>query len=159
MDYLGTPEALDEFFTVEACKALGEHSRSIGLEPNVFVFQDFEWNACCCEKRENCLKYFERLHKRRNGPAAKLYPLWCLCLAERLPESLIPRLRRLSKAIICRPATVLSERLGNLDGKLPQVPANRQKIWAAPIKPKRNPCLVNRPRLCGQYKKPLCRKY
>lgn len=60
VDYLGTPEALDEFFTEEACKALGEHSRSIGLEPNVFVFQDFEWNACCCEKRENCLKHFEK---------------------------------------------------------------------------------------------------
>ena len=101
----------------------------------------------------------KRPRKRQNGSAAELYPLWCPCLAGRLPGSLIPRLRRLSKAIICRPATVLSERLGNLDGKLPQVPANRQKKWAAPIKPKRNPCLVNRPRLCGQYKKPLCRKY
>ena len=53
VDYLGTPEALDEFFTEEACRTLGEHSRSIGLEPNVFVFQDDSWNACCCEKREN----------------------------------------------------------------------------------------------------------
>ena len=38
VDYLGTPEALDEFFTEEACRTLGEHSRSIGLEPNAFCF-------------------------------------------------------------------------------------------------------------------------
>ena len=29
---------------------------------------------------------------------------------------------------------LLSERLGNLDGKLPQVPASRQKIWAADVR-------------------------
>ena len=44
MDYLGTPEALDHFFTKEAANALGEHSRAIGLEPNVFVFQEAGWN-------------------------------------------------------------------------------------------------------------------
>ena len=38
VDYLGTPEALDEFFTEEACRTLGEHSRSIGLEPKCFCF-------------------------------------------------------------------------------------------------------------------------
>ena len=52
VDYLGTPEALDEFFTEEACRALGDHSRSIGLEPNVFVFQDASWNDACSEKRD-----------------------------------------------------------------------------------------------------------
>ena len=88
VDYLGTPEALDEFFTEEACRTLGEHSRSIGLEPNVFVFQDDGWNAC------------------GSGDQARL------SYAGRL---------------------LLSEGLGNLDGKLPQVPANRQKIWAADV--------------------------
>ena len=78
VDYLGTPEALDEFFTEEACRTLGEHSRSIGLEPNVFVFQDFEWNACCCEKRENSLKYFEKA-----AQAAK----WIGC---RIVSTLVP---------------------------------------------------------------------
>ena len=118
VDYLGTPEALDEFFTEEACRTLGEHSRSIGLEPNVFVFQDDSWNACCCEKRENSLKYFEkaaqaakwigcRIKESQRGLAADFYPLWCPCLAGRLPGSLIPRLRRSSKAIICRPATAI----------------------------------------------------
>ena len=49
----------------------------------------------------------KRPRKRQNGSAAELYPLWCPCLAGRLPGSLIPRLRRSSKAIICRPATAI----------------------------------------------------
>ena len=60
VDYLGTPEALDEFFTEEACRALGDHSRSIGLEPNVFVFQDASWNDACSEKREDSVRHFEK---------------------------------------------------------------------------------------------------
>ena len=44
VDYLGTPEALDVFFNEKSSTELGEHSRKIGLEPNVFVFQDAVWN-------------------------------------------------------------------------------------------------------------------
>ena len=35
VDYLGTPEALDQFFTKEAANALGEHSRSIEPSPGI----------------------------------------------------------------------------------------------------------------------------
>ena len=107
VDYLGTPEALDEFFTEEACRTLGEHSRSIGLEPNVFVFQDDGWNAAAVKSGKTVSSILKRPRKRQNGSAAELYPLWCPCLAGRLPGSLIPRLRRSSKAIICRPATAI----------------------------------------------------
>ena len=58
VDYLGTPEALDEFFTQKASVELGEHSRAIGLEPNVFVFQDDGWNTP--ERVENSLSHFEK---------------------------------------------------------------------------------------------------
>ena len=44
VDYLGTPEALDVFYNEKSSTELGEHSRKIGLEPNVFVFQDAVWN-------------------------------------------------------------------------------------------------------------------
>ena len=78
VDYLGTPEALDEFFTEEACRALGDHSRSIGLEPNVFVFQDASWNDACSEKREDSVRHFEKA-----AQAAK----WIGC---RIVSTLVP---------------------------------------------------------------------
>ena len=60
VDYLGTPEALDQFFTKEAANALGEHSRSIGLEPNVFVFQEAGWNDPDPARNADCLDHFEK---------------------------------------------------------------------------------------------------
>lgn len=60
VDYLGTPEALDEFFTEQASRELGNHSRSIGLEPNVFVFQEAGWNDPDRDKRADCLAHFEK---------------------------------------------------------------------------------------------------
>lgn len=67
VDYLGTPEALDEFFTEEACRALGDHSRSIGLEPNVFVFQDASWNDACSEKGRTASGTSRRPHRPQSG--------------------------------------------------------------------------------------------
>ena len=103
VDYLGTPEALDEFFTEEACRALGDHSRSIGLEPNVFVFQDASWNDACSEKREDSVRHFEKA-----AQAAKwigLSPRWCRCPAAQPPGSSTPPHRRSSRDTICPPTT------------------------------------------------------
>ena len=60
VDYLGTPEALDHFFTKETANALGEHSRAIGLEPNVFVFQEAGWNDPDSARNADCLAHFEK---------------------------------------------------------------------------------------------------
>ena len=82
VDYLGTPEALDEFFTEEACRALGDHSRSIGLEPNVFVFQDASWNDACSEKKGRTASGTSRRpHRPQSGSDAGLSPRWCRCPA------------------------------------------------------------------------------
>lgn len=45
IDFLGTPEALDTYFTREVSLSIGEHIKEIGLEPNVFVFQENRWNS------------------------------------------------------------------------------------------------------------------
>ena len=60
VDYLATPEALDKFYTEEASRKLGEHSRSIGLEPNVLVFQEAKWNNPDPAVREENMRYFEK---------------------------------------------------------------------------------------------------
>ena len=60
VDYLGTPEALDVFFNEKSSTELGEHSRKIGLEPNVFVFQDAVWNNPDEAVRADSLKHFEK---------------------------------------------------------------------------------------------------
>lgn len=44
IDYLGTPESLEHYFTPEVATDLGNYCREIGLEPNVFVFQEAGWN-------------------------------------------------------------------------------------------------------------------
>lgn len=81
VDYLGTPEALDRFFTEKAAQELGEHSREIGLEPNVFVFQDAGWNALDCKARAESLRSFEKAAQtaRRIGCpiVSTLVPLPC----------------------------------------------------------------------------------
>ena len=59
VDYLATPEGLDEFFCEENCVKLGGHSRSIGLAPNVFVFQSADWNSADPAVRQKNLDYFE----------------------------------------------------------------------------------------------------
>ena len=56
----GTPEALDVFFNEKSSTELGEHSRKIGLEPNVFVFQDAVWNNPDEAVRADSLKHFEK---------------------------------------------------------------------------------------------------
>lgn len=81
VDYLGTPEALDRFFTEKAAQELGEHSREIGLEPNVFVFQDAGWNVPDCKARAESLRFFEKAAQtaRRIGCpiVSTLVPLPC----------------------------------------------------------------------------------
>ena len=51
VDYLGTPEALDEFFTEEACRAGGITPAPSALNPTCSVFQDASWNDACSEKK------------------------------------------------------------------------------------------------------------
>ncbi len=60
VDYLATPEGLDEFFTEQNARALGEHACSIGLEPNVMVYQSADWNSPSKEVRERNMRYFEQ---------------------------------------------------------------------------------------------------
>ena len=60
VDFLGTAEALDVFYTKEACNGLGGHCRSIGLEPNVFVYQESSWNNPDESVREKNLRSFEK---------------------------------------------------------------------------------------------------
>ena len=60
VDYLATQEGLDEFFNEENSVKLGEHSRSIGLDPNVFVYQSADWNKADPDIRKKNLDYFEK---------------------------------------------------------------------------------------------------
>lgn len=60
IDFLGTADALDQFYTEAACTKLGEHCRLIGLEPNVFVYQESPWNNPDPKIREKNLLSFEK---------------------------------------------------------------------------------------------------
>lgn len=60
IDYLGTPEALHTYYTAETAEALGAHCRKIGLEPNVFVFQEGAWNAADEKITARVLADFEK---------------------------------------------------------------------------------------------------
>ena len=39
VDFLATDESLTEFYSEDCCRRLGSYARSIGLEPNVMVYQ------------------------------------------------------------------------------------------------------------------------
>lgn len=60
IDYLGTPEALESYYTEEVSRRLGDHCRSIGLTPNVFVFQEAAWNSPDSSVTAKTLESFER---------------------------------------------------------------------------------------------------
>lgn len=105
VDYLGTPEALDEFFTEEACRALGDHSRSIGLEPNVFVFQDASWNDACSEKREDSVRHFEKAAQAAKWIGCRIVSTLVPMPAAQPPGSSTPPHRRSSRDTICPPTT------------------------------------------------------
>ncbi|MDR3119856.1 MAG: sugar phosphate isomerase/epimerase [Clostridiales bacterium] len=81
VDYLATPEGLDQFYNEANSKKLGEHSRSIGLEPNVFVFQAADWNKADAAVRKKNLDYFEKCAKVAEWVGCKiisgLSPLAC----------------------------------------------------------------------------------
>jgi len=63
IDFLGTAEALDVFYTEEACNKLGGHCRKIGLEPNVFVYQESPWNNPDPTIREKNIESFGKAAK------------------------------------------------------------------------------------------------
>lgn len=107
VDYLGTPEALDEFFTEEACRTLESIPDPLDWNRMFLFFRMTAGTPAAVKSGKTVSSILKRPRKRQNGSAAELYPLWCPCLAGRLPGSLIPRLRRSSKAIICRPATAI----------------------------------------------------
>ncbi|MCL2059686.1 MAG: sugar phosphate isomerase/epimerase [Oscillospiraceae bacterium] len=60
VDYLATREGLDEFYNEANSVKLGEYARSIGLVPNVFVFQSSAWNNADPAVRQSNLEYFEK---------------------------------------------------------------------------------------------------
>ena len=60
VDYLATQESLDEFFDESNSVKLGEHARSIGLVPNVFVYQSAAWNSADPSERDRNIEYFEK---------------------------------------------------------------------------------------------------
>jgi len=60
VDYLSTQEGLDKFYNEENSVKLGNHSRSIGLIPNVFVYQSSDWNKADESIRARNLEYFEK---------------------------------------------------------------------------------------------------
>ena len=63
VDYLATQEGLDEFYDEANSVRLGEHARSIGLVPNVFVYQSSAWNDANQAVRQKNLDYFEKCAK------------------------------------------------------------------------------------------------
>ena len=81
VDYLATQEGLDEFFSETNCAKLGEHSRSIGLNPNVFVYQSAGWNSADPAVRQKTLDYWEKHVKAAKwigcGIASTLSPPPC----------------------------------------------------------------------------------
>ena len=60
IDYLGTPESLDSYFTDEVVLHLRDHLKEIGLEPNVFVYQQSAWNNPDPAVTEETLRGFEK---------------------------------------------------------------------------------------------------
>ena len=60
IDYLGTVEALDTYFTDEVVSHLRDHLKEIGLEPNVFVYQRSAWNNPDPAVTEETLRGFEK---------------------------------------------------------------------------------------------------
>jgi sugar phosphate isomerase/epimerase len=81
VDYLSTPEGLEKFYDESNSRKLGEHARSIGLEPNVFVFQASAWNSQDAGVRGKNLKAFEKCAQAAKWTGCKivssLSPLAC----------------------------------------------------------------------------------
>lgn len=63
VDYLSTPESLDEFFTPENCSKLHDHCKKIGLPVGGFVFQSNTWNDPNESVTQKQLDYFEKCAK------------------------------------------------------------------------------------------------
>lgn len=60
IDYLVTYESLDEWFTKENSKRLGDYAREKGLTPGVLVFQNASWTALEENERSAHMEYFKR---------------------------------------------------------------------------------------------------
>lgn len=60
IDYLGTPEALEQYYSPKAAEDLGAYCRSLGIEPNVFVYQEGRWNSPDPETAKRTLAGFEQ---------------------------------------------------------------------------------------------------
>ncbi len=63
VDYLSTPESLDEFFNEENCVKLHDHCKELGLPVGGFVFQSNTWNNPDEEVTAKQLSYFEKCAK------------------------------------------------------------------------------------------------
>lgn len=61
VDFLATDESLTEFYSEDCCRRLGSYARSIGLEPNVMVYQAAEkFSDPRSEIREKLERGFEQ---------------------------------------------------------------------------------------------------
>ncbi len=60
VDYLSAYDSLDGFFTEAACKDLGAHAKSIGLEIGGLVFQSDSWNNTDEGVQKTQLDYFSK---------------------------------------------------------------------------------------------------
>ena len=64
VDFLATDESLAEFYSEDCCRRLGSYARSIGLEPNVMVYQAAEkFSDPRSETREKLERGFEQTAK------------------------------------------------------------------------------------------------
>jgi sugar phosphate isomerase/epimerase len=63
IDYLSTDEGLNQFFDESRSRALGNHAREIGLEPNVMVYQESRWNNPDPDVQKRNLESFEKCVK------------------------------------------------------------------------------------------------
>ncbi|MDR2649676.1 MAG: sugar phosphate isomerase/epimerase [Clostridiales bacterium] len=59
VDYLTTQESIDKYFTERLSKDLGDYCRSIGLPPNVLVYQSFDWHG----EADSVKAHWEHLEK------------------------------------------------------------------------------------------------
>lgn len=71
VDYLSTPESLDEFFSEENCAKLRQHCESIGLPIGGLVFQSPTWNNPDEAVTAKQLAYFEKCAKTAVAIGAK----------------------------------------------------------------------------------------
>ena len=60
VDYLSDYDSLDQFFTVDTAKKIGQHAKDVGLEVGGLVFQSGLWNQVDPAVKQKQLNYFRK---------------------------------------------------------------------------------------------------